>query len=268
MSFRRKKEDVSAQREWKEFIHQNAGLIAEIGIPETICRSHDNFVYFRMHGNHPDDMSYFHSWALSPVQVERLMKRQIGRRAGALMVSRHVELADAFGIAEASIGDDARASAHRQPGNQDRAGRGRARILAAIHHQHPVRGAGFHGHPLRMIGIAEGLDGIAILARGDVSQREGLTDHHLALPVDRADALDELVAQSALEQGRRNRRCGDLLQFRAGLVGKGIIAHLASHGFGDRTRPVSRWPVPRPAARTPFAGNRSRSPCRPARYAL
>jgi hypothetical protein len=115
------------------------------------------------------------------VDIEGLVKRQVGRRRRCCMVGRHVQRGNSCGIPKATVGDDAGRATKRQPGNQDRAGRGGARILAGIHHQNLAGRAGFHRDPLRVLGITEDGDRIAVLAGHDVAQSKGLPNHVVGL---------------------------------------------------------------------------------------
>ena len=105
------------------------------------------------------------------------MQRQVGRRRRAVVIGRDVELRDLRRIAKAAVGDDAGDAAHHQPRDQDRAGGGRARVLAAVDHQHGAGRALLDGLALRMRAVLEHADRVQVLARRDVAQREGLADH-------------------------------------------------------------------------------------------
>ena len=70
------------------------------------------------------------------VDLDRLVQRQVGRRARPVVIGGKAELCDLGGIAKAAVGDDAGDAALHQPRHQDGAGRRGARILAAVHHQH------------------------------------------------------------------------------------------------------------------------------------
>jgi len=58
----------------------------------------------------------------------------------------------------------------------------------------------------------EGAELIDVLARRDITKRKGLADHARRLAVQQKHALDEDIAQAALEQHRGERRGGHLLQ--------------------------------------------------------
>jgi hypothetical protein len=50
MSYRRKKEDTITKRRYEDFIRDNIGLLASIGIPTFITDDYDHFVYYLQHG--------------------------------------------------------------------------------------------------------------------------------------------------------------------------------------------------------------------------
>ena len=93
------------------------------------------------------------------------------------MIGGNGELRDLGRVAEAAIGDDARDAALHQPRDQDGAGRGGARILAAVDHQHRAGRAFLDRLALRMGAVLEDAERVEVLARRDVAQREGLADH-------------------------------------------------------------------------------------------
>ncbi|MNI16831.1 hypothetical protein D3C73_701780 [compost metagenome] len=76
-----------------------------------------------------------------------------------------------------------------------------------------------------MLGITKDGDWIAVLACGDVSQRESLANHVFGFWRNRNDALNELVSQPALVERSRNRCRGDFLEFGACRLGKDIVCH-------------------------------------------
>ncbi len=110
------------------------------------------------------------------VDLDRLMQRQIGRRARAVVIGGEAELGDLGRIAKAAIGDDAGDAALHQPRHQDGAGGGGAGILAAVHHQHRAGRAILDRLALRMGAVAKHVDLVEVLARRHVAQREGLAD--------------------------------------------------------------------------------------------
>jgi hypothetical protein len=59
MSFRRTKEEVTAAREWRQFVQAHQSLIERIGIPCDIVESERNWQHFLGHGYHPFDASGF-----------------------------------------------------------------------------------------------------------------------------------------------------------------------------------------------------------------
>ena len=140
------------------------------------------------------------------VDVERLVQRDVGRRRRAVVIGGDGELGDLGRIAEAAVGDHARRAAHHQARHQDRARRCGARVLAAVDDEHGAGRAVLDGLALRMRAILEHADGVEILARRDVAQREGLADHRLGVRIERMHVLDELIAQAALVERRAQRR--------------------------------------------------------------
>ena len=110
------------------------------------------------------------------VDLDRLMQRQVGRRARAVVIGGKAELCDLGGIAKAAVGDDAGDAALHQPRHQDGAGGRRAGILAAVHHQHRAGRAILDRLALRMGAVAKHVDLVEILARRHVAQRKGLAD--------------------------------------------------------------------------------------------
>ena len=149
------------------------------------------------------------------VDVDRLMQGQVGRRRRAVVEGRDGELGDLAGVAKAAVGHHARDAAHHQPGDQDRARRRGARILAAVHDQHRAGRAELDRLALRMVRILEHCHRVEVLARRHVAQGEGLADHRARTRVERMDVLDELVAQAPLEEAARQRRRADRLQLLA-----------------------------------------------------
>ena len=99
-----------------------------------------------------------------------------------------------------SVTTPAHAALH-QARDEDGAGRGGARVLAAVDHHDRAGRALLDGLALGMGAVLEHGDRVQILARRDVAQREGLADHRRAGRVERMHVLDELVAQAPLEQG-------------------------------------------------------------------
>ena len=59
---------------------------------------------------------------------------------------------------------------------------------------------------LRVARVLEDVDRVDVLAGGDVAEREGRAGHAAGVRVERTDALDEDVAEAALEQHRGERR--------------------------------------------------------------
>ena len=61
MGFRRKKSDVTRQRQWKNFLTSNQIIIEQAGLPETVTETLDRFLDFLMHGyiDHHDDPEKF-----------------------------------------------------------------------------------------------------------------------------------------------------------------------------------------------------------------
>ena len=65
-----------------------------------------------------------------------------------------------------------------------------------------------------MVGVAEDLELVQVLARRDVAQREGRADHVAALGRHRPHVLDRLVPQAALVERGAERRDADAHQLR------------------------------------------------------
>jgi hypothetical protein len=143
------------------------------------------------------------------------------------MVGRHVEGRDLGRVAEAAVRHQPGSAAHHQPRREDGAGRGCARVPAAVHDQHRAGRALLDRLALRMLPVAEHGERVEILARRDVAQREGLADHGFGPGPERMDVLDELVAQAPLEQGGGERGGADRLEFGPGLGGE------LGHGRGS-----------------------------------
>ena len=117
-------------------------------------------------------------------------------------------------VAKAAVGHHARRAAHHQPGDQDIAGRGRGGILAGCPSPERTRRTRFDGVALRVVGVAEFDQLVAILARGHVAQGEGGADHVAALARHRAHVLDHLIAQAAFEKRGGQGGDGDRFQKR------------------------------------------------------
>src|SRR5262249_25021177 len=123
-----------------------------------------------------------------------------------------------------------------QPRHQDRAGRGRPSILAAVHHKHCPRRALLDRLALRMRAVAEDVDLVEVLACRHVAQGEGLTGHGRRIGTERMNGLDALDAEAALEQRGRNRRGRDGLELVAGGVAE--FCHQAS----SLSSSLALWP--------------------------
>ena len=137
------------------------------------------------------------------VDVDRLVQGEVGGRAGPLVIGREAQPGDLRRIAEAAVGHHARHAAPHQPRHQDRAGRRRARVLAAVHHQHGAGRTILDRLALRMAAVAEHFQPVQVLARRHVTQGEGRADQHRLDRRQRMHVLDGLVAKAALEQGGR-----------------------------------------------------------------
>jgi hypothetical protein len=157
-------------------------------------------------------------WML--VDVDRLVHGQVRRRRRTMMISRDRQPGDLRRIAESAIGHDAGDAALHQPRDEDRPRRRGARVLAAVDDQDGARRTLLDRLALRMRTIAEHGDRVQVLARRDVAQRIGLADHRLAGRVQRPHVLDELRAQSALEQRRGERRGAHRRELRARPLGQ------------------------------------------------
>ena len=105
--------------------------------------------------------------------------------------------------------------------HQDVAAGGGGGVAARIHHQHVAGRAGLDRLALRVAAALEGAELVEVLARRDVTQRVGLADHPRRLAVQQEDALDEHVAEAALEEHRGQRGGGNFLESFAGFRGHG-----------------------------------------------
>ena len=182
-----------------------------------------------------------------PIDLDGLMQGQVGRGGRAIVIGREGQFRDLVGIAEAAIGDDAGDAALHQARDEDAAGGSRARVLAAIDHHHRPGRAILDRLALRMGAILEDGKLIQILARRDVAEREGLADHGACAGIERADILDELVAQAALEQGGAERGDGDRAQLLAGFrLETGHAFTFSVHG-SRRAAGCGEVPAIRPA---------------------
>ena len=180
------------------------------------------------------------------VDLDRLMQGEIGRRRRAMVIGGNAEPGDLGGVAKTSIGDDAGDAALHQPRHQDRAGRGRARVLAAVHHQHAACRAILDRLALRMGVIPEHVDGVEILARGHVAEREGLTDHGRLVRTEGVHILHHLDAQAALEQGGGDGGGGDGFELVAGgfaEFGHSMLSLIVIPGRAEREPGIHRAAV-------------------------
>ena len=177
------------------------------------------------------------------VQIDRVVVDQVRRGRWPQMVDGPVHPRDLRRVAEAAVADRARAAPAHQPGQQDAAGRRRARIAAAIDDEHGARGTFLDALALRMAAILEHLQHVQVLARRDVAQRVGRTDQARRGLVDQLRSLQKLVAQTALEQDRGDGGGRNLGKLVAGGDGR----HVAKVPF--RVRPdAARLSHRRPGA--------------------
>ena len=147
------------------------------------------------------------------VHVHRVMLREIERRARARAEERQADVADRAAVAHAAVRHHARDAAHFQAHREDRSGRCNRAVAATVLHEHAAGRRAFHRLALRMIGVLEHADVIEVFARRDIAQRERRADEvrRTRRRLDeRRDALQEHVAQAALEELRRERRGADV----------------------------------------------------------
>jgi hypothetical protein len=193
-----------------------------------------------------------------PVDVDRLVQRQVGRCAGPLVVGRDVQSRNLGAVAKAAVGDHAGHAAFHQPGDEDAAGRRGACVLAAVDHEHRAGRAFLHRLALRVTSVVEHGDRVQVLARRHVAQREGRPHHVGQARVQRVHVLDELVAQATLEERGAQRGGAHAHQLLAGVRVHGGVHAVRSEGSVRRSRART------PGRRNSFPGSRSRSPGRPA----
>ena len=230
-------------------------LVGEVG------RDHDDAVAITE--NHVTGKHWRVAAADRNVDLDRLMQGEIGRRARPVMKRREAEPRDLGRVAEAAVGDDAGAAALHQPRHQDRTGRRRARILAAVHHQHRAHGTILDRLALRMRTIAEYLDRVEILPRRHVAQREGLADHGRLIRAQGMHILDHLDAEAALEQRGGNGGGGDGFQLVAGGVAEFGHGYVALSSFVIPGWPAGPGPEsirPHSLRRNGFRARASRAP--------
>ena len=111
------------------------------------------------------------------VQVDRMMLDQVGRRRAALAIGREGELRDLGRIPQAPVADHAGGAADHHARHQDAAGRRDARVAAAVHHQHAAGRNVLDGLALRVGAVGEHVERVDVLARRNVAQRVGRSDH-------------------------------------------------------------------------------------------
>ncbi len=109
-------------------------------------------------------------------------------------------------IAEGAVADDGGGAAHPGAGHQDGAAVGRAQIATAVEDEDLAGTDRLDRLALGMIGIAKDLFPVEVFAGRDTAKGDRLPDEARLLRVERQDAVEELVAQTALEQLRRDRR--------------------------------------------------------------
>ena len=184
------------------------------------------------------------------IDVDRLVAGEIGRRRRTHMERRHVQP----GISAASRSrrlSPARDAALHQARRENRAGRRGARITPAVDDED---GTGRHSS---IACAADARDPerskvIEVLARRNVAQCKRFADHGRLSRIERQHVLDDLVAESALEQRGADRCGGDRVE---------LVARLRFNGMAipSMSARVQLIAVRSPARRTPFRGNRNRS---------
>src|SRR5450631_120840 len=175
------------------------------------------------------------------VEIDGMVDRQVQGRARAGAEYREIHPGDRVTVAQPAVGHHAGYAAHLHAREQNAAGGCRARVAPAIHHQHLPMWDDLDRLALRVLRIFEHPDMVEVLARRNVAQRERLADKIVArlahwstfarrAPVfalgaaRRAHAVHALqidIAQSALEQLRRQRRGAGALELLQRVLGKG-----------------------------------------------
>ena len=84
-------------------------------------------------------------------------------------------------------------AAHHEARDQDVAAGGRGRVAPRVHHQHLPGRAGLDCLALRMPAALEGAELVEVLARRDVAQRVGLTDHPRRLWIQQKYTLNKNI---------------------------------------------------------------------------
>lgn len=145
------------------------------------------------------------------------------------MIGGNIKLADGGRVTETTIGYHAGHAPHHQAGNENIAGRGCAWILATVHHQDMPYWAAFHCDALRVFGIAELTELIAVFARGDVAQCISRPNHGDTLGLDWVHALDDLVAKPRLKRAVASVATDTVLSFsrRASFIMDSLKVELA-----------------------------------------
>lgn len=147
------------------------------------------------------------------IHIDRMMLRQIQRRTRAGTPDRQTQFRDRATVAHRAIRHHAGDAALGQTQRENRTHRRDRALATAVLHQYAARRRRFNGFALRMIRVLKHANVVDILAGRDVAQRERRADH-----VGRAgcrfdewrDALQEYVAQAALEQLRGQRGRADV----------------------------------------------------------
>ena len=147
------------------------------------------------------------------VQVDCMVVDQVQGRAATGAVHREVHLADGTAVAHWAVGNQAGRAAHHQAGGEDLPAGRHTRFTAAVDHQHMAGRHAFDAFALRVVGVVEGADLVQVFPRRDVAHGEGGADQVATRWVGQAcDALDEDVAETALEQLRAKRGDADMAQ--------------------------------------------------------
>ena len=145
---------------------------------------------------------------------------------GPLVVGRERELCDLGGIPQAAVGDEAGRAPLHQPGYQNAAGGGGARVLAAVDHEHGAGRALLDRLALGMLAVLEHAHRAQVLARRDEAQRERLPHHRSGARIEGIHVLHVLVAQPLLVERRAHGCRADGLELVARLgfqIGHGSV---------------------------------------------
>ena len=151
------------------------------------------------------------------------MGGQAGGRGAAGTEGRKRDGGDRCRVAHRAVGHERRDPAHHEPGDQDVSQHPRTLLSPAVANQHLAGRAGLDGLALRVFRIGQNLRRAEVLAHGNGAQRISLRREADVLRIERAGALDESVAQAALEQLHGDRGDAHGAQSIEGVVGQRLV---------------------------------------------